>query len=120
MVGSLLTTGSSIARPFRSMVIVAATAGSILVADGAHCGTPPTAAEATAARSAEPDPCHADGRHVAPAEVAIGLPRRFVPCTRPEAGAVCEACATCGSGAWCAPVKTRGTGPRSPGGGPDD
>ena len=120
MTGSLPTIGWSIARPVRSIVIIAATAGSILVASGAHGDTPPALGQVVAARPAGPDPCLADPRHVAPADVASGPSWRFVPCMRQEAGAVCADCATCAPGAWCAPVKTRGIGPRSPGGGPDD
>ena len=119
MLGSLQTTGWNFAGPFRSMAIIITAAGSILVGDSAQSDTPPTVEEAAPARPAEPAPCQPDVRYVAPAEVAAGLPWRLVPCAR-EAGAVCDACATCGSDAWCAPVKTRGIGPRSPGGGPDD
>ena len=119
MFGSLQATGSSFAGPFRLFAIMIATAGSIIAADNAHCGTPPAVDGTAPAQPAEPAPCHPDMRYVAPAEVAAGLPWRLVPCAR-EAGAVCTACATCSSDAWCAPVKTRGIGPRSPGGGPDD
>ena len=120
MTGSLQATGWSFARGFGSVVIIAATASFLLAADYAYGGTPPTVDQATAARLADPGLCLADPRYVAPADVAAGQPWRLVPCTRWEADAVCPACATCGSGAWCAPVKTRGMGPRSPGGGPDD
>jgi hypothetical protein len=117
MFGSLQTISWRLARRFRSIAIIAAIAGSILVADYTHCGTPPTLGEAAPARTAEPGPCPPDARYVA--EVLPGLPWRLVPCSW-EASAVCDACATCASDAWCAPVKTRGIGPRSPGGGPDD
>ena len=120
MTNSLQTTGWSFASPFRSMVIIAATAGSILGADGAHGDTPPAPDQVVAARPAAPGPCLADPRYVAPADLATGPSWRFVPCMRQEAGTVCADCATCAPGAWCAPVKTRGIGPRSPGGGPDD
>jgi hypothetical protein len=99
------------------MLIIASTTGSIVVGDCAYGAAPPIVEDA-AAPPAEPAPCDADARYVAPAEVAAGLP--LVPCPRREADAVCETCATCAPGAWCAPVKTRGIGPRSPGGGPDD
>jgi hypothetical protein len=120
MFGSLQTTGWSGAGPFRSMAIIATIAGSILVADSAHCGTPQIVDETAHARPAAHGPCLADPRYFAPADVAIRPSWRVLPCMREEAGAVCAACATCAPDAWCAPVKTRGIGPRSPGGGPDD
>ena len=120
MLGSLQTTGWSVAGPFRSVALIATIAGSILVGDCAQSYTPRGVDEATPARPAAPGPCLADPRYVAPADVATGPSRRFLPCMREQAGAVCAACATCAPGAWCAPVKTRGIGPRSPGGGPDD
>jgi hypothetical protein len=119
MFGSLQTTGWGFTGPFRSLAVIVATAGSILIGDCAQSDTSPAVDEATPARPAVLDPCHSGARSIAPAEVAAGLPWRAVPCAR-QAGAVCAACASCDPGAWCAPVKTRGIGPRSPGGGPDD
>lgn len=119
MFGSSQMAGWSLAGPFRSMAVIVATTGSILIGDCAQSDTPSAVDEATPARPAVLDPCRPDARSVPPAEVAGGLPWRPLPCAR-QAGAVCAACATCESGAWCAPVKTRGIGPRSPGGGPDD
>jgi hypothetical protein len=115
MEDSLRTSGWSIARALRIVAILAITGGSILVGDFAHSGTPPPVEDTAGARAANPAQCDT----VAPAKV-IGPHWRIVQCTRREADIVCDACPSCGSGADCAPVKTRGIGPRSPGGGPDD
>jgi hypothetical protein len=115
MVNSLQT-GWSIARSFGSVGIIATAAASFLVGDFAHSDTPPSVEAAGDARAAKPGQCET----VALAQVP-GLTRGgFVQCTRREGGMVCEACPTCGSPAGCTPVRTRGIGPRSPGGGPDD
>jgi hypothetical protein len=116
MEGSWQTSGCSIARPLRILAILVTTGGSILVGDFAYSGTPPAVEDAAGARAAQPAHCDT----VAPATVATGPHGGVVQCTRREAGIVCEACLTCESDAGCAPVKTRGIGPRSPGGGPDD
>jgi hypothetical protein len=116
MEGSLQTSGWSIARPLKILAILVTTGGWILVGDFAHSGTPPAVEDAAGARAAQPAQCDT----VAPAKVTSGPHWGVVQCTRLEAGIVCEACPTCESDAGCTPVKTRGIGPRSPGGGPDD
>jgi hypothetical protein len=120
MKGPLQKTGGSLASRSRPIVIIAFAAYSILVTDCAQSGTPRTANEAATTQPAEQGPCHGDARYVAPSDGATGLTWRSVRCTRREAGTVCEVCPTCGSDAWCALVKTRGLGPRGPGGGPDE
>jgi hypothetical protein len=118
MRGSLPTTNWSFARPFRSVAIIATAAGAILGIEFVHGDTPVD--PAAVARPAEPAPCDADAPHSPAADVAAGWLWRIVPCANRVAGAVCEACATCPPGVWCAPLRTRGTGPHGPGGGPDD
>jgi hypothetical protein len=115
MEDSLQTSGWSIARPFRIVAVLAITGGSILVGDFAHSGTPPPVEDAAGARAAKAAQCDT----VAPAAV-IDPYWSIIQCTRREADIVCDACPICESDAGCAPVKTRGIGPRSPGGGPDD
>jgi hypothetical protein len=118
MLGSLQTTGWSFARRFGLMAIIVTSAGAILVGYFVNGERTTSVDQAADARPAGLGPCFADAQSVAPGDGAPSW--RFSPCAPPEAAGVCDACANCPPGAWCAPIKTRGTGPRSPGGGPDD
>ncbi len=116
MNSSLQPTASNIVRSCRIVVIIATAAGFILANYFAHSGTQPSPGAAAGVRTAQPGQCDT----MAPARVP-GLSRGgSTQCTRREAGHACEACPTCERGPECGPVRTRGIGPRSPGGGPDD